>query len=510
MTVRSLALLWARLLSERAGLIAFAICAVYVLALAYPAHLNVVGAFSDFYVRYAPDADLIARGEFPSNDFNPPGYPVLLILLSPLTGDHFTTAKWMSLLAAGLTGWLSFFLFRRLFGAAPALLAIPIILLSKPWNRYSFNAMTDIPFVCVCVVALLVITDERRAGWPSAVLAGVVCSIAYLLRYNALFLLVPGLVAVISREGTLASRARLVGLFLGSFALTAAPWWWVNYTHYGSPFYSRNFEDVALALKLNEAGGRPFTSLLDVVFRNPGRFAWRYIRQVPYILSQSLGSSLALLPVGPLAVLGIVLGLARQRTRPVLLMLVAWLSFLLFMSLTHWEPRYFFFMLVCHSGFAMYALFEIARWVGRTFGSPVAARVVVAVVFLWILIPTIVVTVWVVRVTLGRQPLELLPAARQLASVAPPGATVMSLRAQIAYLSGLKWRGMPGASSIEELKIVLSTNPPDYIVLDRWGKRFAKPLIPLMTQEVYVPWLELVYSEPQGKIVIYAVHLERS
>ena len=46
------------------------------------------------------------------------GYPVLLVLASPLSGDHFTTGTWMSLLAGGLTGALGFGFFRRLFGRA--------------------------------------------------------------------------------------------------------------------------------------------------------------------------------------------------------------------------------------------------------------------------------------------------------------------------------------------------------------------------------------------------------
>jgi len=496
-----------RPLSGRAAAVAFAMCAVYVLALAYPAHRHVVGAFSDFYVYYAPDADLIARGEFPSNPFNPPGYPALLVLLSPLTGDHFTTAKWMSLLAAGLTGMLCFVLFHRLFGAGPALLAVPIVLLSEAFNRYSISAMTDIPFLCLCLVALLVVMKVRADAWHWAALAGIVCGAAYLMRYNGLFLLVPGLAAAVWSGGSAGSRARLTALFLAAFALTAAPWWWLNYVHHGSPFYSRNYQDVALALGLR-ATGRPFASLGDVVVSNPLRFARGYLRQVPYMLLQSLGSSLALLPVGPLAAVGMVLGLVRRRTRPVMLVLAAWLSFLLLMSLTHWETRYFFFLLVCHAGFAAFATFEIAAWIGRVLDRPRIVPALVAIVALWILVPSIVVSWRAVRVTLERQPLELLPAARQLARVAPPGATVMSLRAQIAYLSGLKWRGQPGASSVEELRTLLGSDTPDYLVFDRWARRFAKPLMPLAAPDFSVPWLEPVYRDPASDIVIYAVHLD--
>ena len=498
----------ARLIQEQPGVVALAICAVYVIALIYPAHRHVVGSLSDFYVRYAPDADLIARGKFPSNLYNPPGYSILLILGSTLTGDHFTSGKWLSLLAAGLTGLASFFLFRRLFGVGPALLAVPIILLSGTFNRYTISPMTDIPFLCISVLSLYVITDERPARWQWAVRAGVLCGIAYLLRYNGLFLLVPGLAAMICRGGSRASRAGWAGLFLLSFAAMAAPWWWANAVHHGSAFYSRNFVDVAGGLGMNPTG-QPFTSLADVVWSDPAQFAWRWLRRTVMTFFQSLGASLALLPVGPLAAVGLIVSLVRRRTRPVLLVLSAWLSYLLIMSLTHWEARYFFFLLVCNSGSASFALFEIARWVADRLGRTAAAPAIVALVALWILVPSAVVTWREVRITLTRQPIELLPAARALARVAPPGSTVMSSRAQIAYLSGLEWREMPGADSIEAFQGMLAKDAPTYLVFDRWARRLVKPLATFATSEARASWLEPIYRDAENQVVIYTVRLDQ-
>ena len=496
-------------LLRRPGALALAICVLYVLILAYPAHLHVVGVFSDFYVRYAPDADLISSGQFPGNTYNPPGYPVLLAVLSSwLTGDHFTSAKWMSLGTAGLSGLIAFQLFARLFGAWPAVLAVPVVLSSGAFNRYTLSAMTDVPFLCVCLAALLVITADRPGGWRLAALSGVVCGAAYLMRYNGAFLLIPGLAAMIWQDGTRASRARLAAAYLGVFALVAAPWWWQNYVHHGSPFYSTNHEDAARALGLH-GSGRRFGSLADVILTDPLRFAWNYTRHALWTLFQSFGASFAVLPVGPLASAGMVLSVARHRRRPVLLVLIAVLSFLLLMSLTHWETRYFFFLLACYSGFAAFTIFEIARWVEHARNWRRGQIVVVAVFALWILIPSIPAAVRSVRVTLSRQPVELLPAARYLNSVAPPAATVMSLRAQIAYLSRRQWRDMPGASSVEELKTLLSARPPDYLVYDRWARRLAKPLAALATPDASFAWLEPVYRDEAAQLVVYAVRLER-
>jgi hypothetical protein len=81
------------------------------------AHLRTVGDYfkeTDYKHYFAPDADRLAAGLVPANPFNGPGYLALFLLLHPLTGDHFTSGKWLALTAAGvialtaarLFGWL--------------------------------------------------------------------------------------------------------------------------------------------------------------------------------------------------------------------------------------------------------------------------------------------------------------------------------------------------------------------------------------------------------------------
>jgi hypothetical protein len=176
------------------------------------------------------------------------------------------------------------------------------------------------------------------------------------------------------------------------------------------------------------------------------------------------------------------------------------------MSLTHWDKRYFLFLLACYSGFAAVAILQIAQTIGRSLRSPTAARVVVAALALVILSPSSERAWRVVRTTLERQPIELLPAARYLDRVAPPGATVMAVRAQIAYLSHRQWRELPPAGSVDELRAILRERPPDYLVYDRWG-RFRKQLTALAKPDGSIPWLQPVYSD--GSVVVYAVQLDR-
>jgi len=87
---------------------------------------------------------------------------------------------------------------------------------------------------------------------------------------------------------------------------------------------------------------------------------------------------------------------------------------------------------------------------------------------------------------------------------------VMSSRAQIAYLSGLQWREMPTADSIDAFEAVLRKDPPDFLVFDRWARRYVRPLGEVVASHGGVSWLQPIYQDPQNQVVIYAVRLRRS
>jgi hypothetical protein len=294
---------------------------------------------------------------------------------------------------------------------------------------------------------MIAITSEGPHRLRAVILSGVLCGIAYLIRYNAVFLLVPGLAAALWGERRWSSRATLGAAYLASFLVTVAPWLWMNYTHHGSPFYSTNYEDVARAFDITRS--TPFTSLADVLLHDPARFARRYVSNLGYTFFQTLGAGLALLPVGPLAAMGIGLSLARNRRRPVFLVLLAALSFLLVMSLTPLGEALFLLHPRLLQRVRGVRRLRDRRWVGRALGSMMAAQATMAVLVLWIVVPSIV-TVWQAAAkTLSRQPVELLPAAEVVRREAAPRATVMAVRAQMAYLSRREWRPLPGADSVE-------------------------------------------------------------
>jgi len=482
------------------------VCLAFVAALAYFVHLRQIGTYwaeTDLYRWYAPDADRLLAGRFPDhNPYSPPGYPVLLAALFPLTGDHFVTGKWLSLAAAALSGLVAFLLFRRLFGETAALLGAGITLLSGEYTRFAIQATTDVVFLLVCLIALLVLTDERMPPARWAVLLAVLSGGAYLLRYNGAFLVVPCMVALLSRSAPRGRRAVWVAAYVCSLLLVAAPWLGANWSHRGSPLFSESYHDIGWHL-YREIGYR---SIADVVGRDPLRFLRRYAASVADTGSRFLGASLWTLPVGPLAALGVALSLRRPR-RPVALVLVALLSHLLLVSLTHWETRYHFFAMAVLSGFAAAAVVWLgaaaaARWPRAGWLKPA----IVGALLLAVLAPLGYSAHERLQRLVEREPTEVLAASRALRAMDPAGGTLMSPKAHLAYLSGRPWRRLPHVPTVEALREVVRGSDIRFIAWDRMGWRISRDLGGVLDDPSKVgDWLLPVYRDPPHELVIYRV-----
>src|SRR5262245_17541869 len=82
-----------------------------LLTFGYIARTHTFGTYAtetDFYHFYAPDAERIAAGQFPENTYQAAGYPLVILLVSKLTGDLFVAGKWVSIISAALIVLLTF------------------------------------------------------------------------------------------------------------------------------------------------------------------------------------------------------------------------------------------------------------------------------------------------------------------------------------------------------------------------------------------------------------------
>jgi hypothetical protein len=510
-----------KLIVGLAILIAFA----HLITLIYLARQHPFGNYAtetDFYHFYAPDAERIASGQFPQNTYQGPGYPATLALVARLTGtsdDLFTAGKWLSVVCAVLCGLLVFVLFARLFGYWVGLGAQLIAIASGEFPQFSINAATDVFFLLLCLAVLAVFTTGRIPLRWRVALTGALAALAYLTRYNGLFLPAVCLIGIVLLnlfDRGWRERWVLSAIFIAAFLITSWPWLYLNYRHHGSPFYNTNYLNLAtefypelVANKTNQDATRVleerFRSFADVLRHDPQRLLARYPGNLWESLRRSFTDTLVNQWVAWVAWLGVLFALARRRSKEAMLVLIAGALYFLLVSLTHWETRYYFFLMVLYAGFAAFAAAEwlaMARnqgWLKPQVFTLIPAALVAVMFALSLAESRKDVTTF-----LAAQPVEI-PAARDyLSSVgAIGGRRIVARKPHLPYLSRNQWVFFPQVKSLDELRAWVENNRVDYIAIGRRELKERKELAALGDPKNAPDWLKPVWVSDDPLFILY-------
>jgi hypothetical protein len=506
-------------------LLSLLVCLAHFLTLVYLARQHPFGNYAtetDFYHFYAPDAERIATGQFPQNTYQGPGYPATLALIARfagMSGDLFTAGKWLSVICAVLCGLLVFVLFARLFGYWIGVGAQLIAIASGEFPQFSINAATDVFFLLLCLATLVVFTAERiPAGWRAA-LMGVMTGLTYLTRYNGLFLLAACLIGIVllnlfNRDWR--QRWMLSAVFIVAFFVTASPWLYANYMHQGSPFYNTNYLNVAtefypelVANKTNQDATRVlaerFDSFTDVLLYNPSRLIARYPANLCESLRLSFTDTLVNQWVAWMAWLGVVFALGRRRSNSVLLVLSAGAIYFLLVSLTHWETRYYFFVMVLYAGFAVFATVEWLRmaresgWLSHRAFAMIPVAMVAAMFAL-----SLSESRKDVSQFLANQPAEIIAARDYLESIGGSGGKrIVARKPHLPYLSRNEWVFFPQVKSVDEFRAWVESNRVDYIAVGKRELKERKELASLGDPKNAPEWLKAVWVNDDPKFILY-------
>lgn len=479
---------------------------------------------TDFYHLFAPDASRILAGEMPENTFQGPGYPVALALLAKLTGlELFTVGKWLSVFSAVLVGGLVFLLFRGLFGYATGIGAQLLLIVSGEFPQFSINATTDVFFLALTLGMLVILFSRGSEVTERVVLAGILAGLAYLTRYNGLFLVGAVLVGILPLNlfrCSWRSRLKLAAGFVLVFILTVSPWLYLNARRHGSPLYNTNYLNMAtqfypelVAGKTNQDGTRllaeKFQTFGDVLLYDPARIAQRYPETLWQSLRYSLTELLVNRWVGILGWSGLLLALWRRRSREAAVLLLAGLFYLLLMGLNHWETRYYFFLAVLYAGLAAYAIASLASLIKARAGSRAWLGSLVSA--------SLLLLVWGasfresradMRKFLAAQPWEMAAARdylQQQYGAGVSGLRIVARKPHLPYLAGAEWVFFPPVRTLDELRIWVSQNQVDFIVVGKRELKERRELAPLGKPSQAPEWLRPVWIYDETGLILYRV-----
>ncbi|MFN7927302.1 MAG: glycosyltransferase family 39 protein [Blastocatellia bacterium] len=520
------------------------VCLSYCIFLVFFSRQHPFGTYAtetDFYHLYAPDAARIAAGQFPLNDFQGPGYPVLLSLITRFTGDVFVAGKWISIISAVLCLWLIYMLFKRLFdewvGVGAALLSVVMI----EFPEFSLQATTDIFFLLLCLVALVIFTGAYFSLRIRLLSTAFITGIAYLTRYNGLFLLgsfLFGLLVMNYFEKSWRERWIMAGSFLVVFLLTASPWFIANYRHNGAPFYNANYLNMATTLYPELVGGdvmqdgtrklrEQFHSFGDVLRYNPQQALRRYLKNLSDVFLNSLQPTLVSRLIGWLGLIGIFMSVLAMRLRTLfpgegsppqvkgrLFLFFAMAVYFLLMGLNHWEPRYFFFIGICYCGLTSYLAYGLIKWLNEA--TPLRLnRTLVEVGIPTIFVLGIAANAFTpthesFRTFMQSHPPEIPAAAEflQTQNAMPHSLKIVARKPHLPFLAKQDWVFFPQVKSLDELKAWLEKNPVDYLTISKRELKTRKDLAPLGDPKTAPAWLQAAWTNDDSKFILYKPNLK--
>jgi tetratricopeptide (TPR) repeat protein len=147
-----------------------------------------------------------------------PGYPFLIALSYPLLRDFEASAAFVTVLAGVLSVFLIYLLAEKAQKGAGKFAAF-LLATSSLHLQFSNAVLRDIPSLClVCLILYLLYNKQVTA--VKAVFLGLLVSFAYYIHFGNVFFLI-FIPVLILRE----KRFRALFLFLGTFFITIAPYW---------------------------------------------------------------------------------------------------------------------------------------------------------------------------------------------------------------------------------------------------------------------------------------------
>ncbi|PYS27564.1 MAG: hypothetical protein DMF75_20145 [Acidobacteria bacterium] len=471
------------------------------------------GMESDFLFEYVPSAREISHGHLPIGDYRGPVYPILLATVKAILGDYFKAGLLIGLLAAAVTLALSFMLIRRLFDSRIAL-SVALLLMGNPYFfMYSYQAGTDMLFSALVTASLYCLLAGTEMSWKYSSASALLAGLAYLTRYNGIFILAAPALILFSNHLQLSWKRRFVAatLFGVLFFICIAPWGLYCLKEKGSFFYSANRLNIAFDIYgKNQMSreeffwkGNPFenTSIPALVLYDPRVFFGTLVRNFfdhgLKTCEYLLGWPLTVLGLGGATLLLIRKVPSRQRTY-----LLLNLAFFLVLLPIHFEVRYPLFML---GGLLTLSACGLFLW-SLNIGDRVRTASLLALVGLAIY--TGFNSYDINRQQISAGPKEVLAVADQFKAKIPSdkrGRLIAARKPHIAYYTGLEYVPLPFASSPEELIQQLKNQKVDYLYFGPMEYSMRPDLRVLIDSTQSWPGLKAIVASEYPLSVLYKV-----
>ncbi|MBI4383374.1 MAG: glycosyltransferase family 39 protein [Nitrospinae bacterium] len=474
---------------------------------------------NDFFSWYVPDARRIVQGDFSAIEnyrFNPIGYAAVLAFASIPTQDMYAAGKAISVLSAALALSVLYRLLTRVLPLPLAALTVLATAANPYFLQAGYYVGTDMPFMALSCMAMMTILRPNPSRW-NTVQAGLATALAYLMRYNGIFLLPIGALAIFlgDRSSNARSRLQRVSIYGLAFFSAVLPWHLFLKIREGAFFYNENRFNMAYDLLhrgenkdyFGQFSEDRYRSLADVVFSDPARFFANAVRNAFDHVSL-LSDRFIPEYLGTLALVGLygtVRGLSGRGAQIPQRRLLALSNacFFLLMTLIHYEDRYFLYLTPLLSFLYVYGAILLFAPLMKYPSAKIPRAAALCGILLYALFQAGAFQLQ----TAKSFNVEILKLADFLKYLSTPSSVMMSRSSNIAYFSGARYRFLPVLKGPGELRAAAKSKNADFIFHAEIESSARPELEGLIHRPQFIPGIQKImeWRVPARRSAVYRV-----
>lgn len=414
------------------------------------------GIETDFFWSYVPQAEKFLQGSIEIDKYRGPLYPIILGIFKIITGNFFSAGILLAVLSASFTLFFVHRLLFSLFSPVSALITTLLVSVNTTFNLYTYSAGTDMFFNFLISAGLFFLLAKKEFALKNLLLTAFFAALAYLTRYNGIFLFITVIIAILLiniYKLSWSHRAINLILFTILFVIIVSPWGIHTYKTKGKAFWNQNYQNVAYEYLAKDKMGwdefwykgnrEKYTSLTQVIFNEPKAFFSKAINNAFDHLLRDL-SSLIGWHIAVFSLFGLFLLFSKPPDKRQWAFYLANFLFFGVLVLVFYSERFSLFLIPFYTVFGVNALFTENKYLKTSIvKSPAFMTILTALLIIWTLAKSYQYNSE--NINSGDKNLvKLRNEFKKTENVKGKGEKIMARKAHVAYYLGLemKWVDM--------------------------------------------------------------------
>ena len=475
------------------------------------------GVETDFYWNYVHSAQAFLNGNILIDEFRGPLYQIVLGIFEFVIGEYLKAGMIINLFSASAVIFLSMSIIRKIFSNEYSFFTGVLLVINPIFIQYTYSAGTDMFFNALICLAVYLLLFKNEYSISNIILPAFVTGLAYLTRYNGIFLIILFFVILLINywEIDFKSRIKSALIFSATFFITITPWGIFLLIKKGSFFYNENYKNIAYELygkgKISwdsfwYSGSNQFSSLTEVIFKDPINFVIHMLQNVyqHFLLDMErlIGWQL-----GVLVILGIIVFLINNPLKYLKSRKFVYLAgggvFFLILLLVFYSERFSLFLIPFYVVMALYPLLSNGKSLKKFLPKSVLFLIII---FITLFTFTKSYSFNASRIDSGpKEILQLRDWYFANVPVAERGKTIAARKPQIAYYLKMNFNVIPLADNYQDFLNKIKKEKDDYLYFGIMEAQTRPALRGLLNPKNNFPGLRPIVYFSNPPAVLYKV-----